>query len=54
VLLEAAAVAGVAIVLLEVGWRFSRVIGSRRDFDQVVDENPDDEEALASEPSSTG
>ncbi len=47
VLGEAAIVAGVAIVLLEIGWRFSRVIGSRRNFDEVVDEDPDDEEALA-------
>ncbi|MET0627478.1 MAG: HAD-IC family P-type ATPase [Acidimicrobiia bacterium] len=30
--LQAAIVAAVAIVLLEVGWRFSRVVGSRRDF----------------------
>jgi cation-transporting ATPase E len=37
VLGEAAIVAGVAILLLEVGWRFSRVIGSRRNFDEVVE-----------------
>jgi cation-transporting ATPase E len=47
VLGEAAIVAGVAIVLLEVGWRFSRVIGSRRNFGDVVDERPADEEELA-------
>jgi cation-transporting ATPase E len=44
---EAAIVAGVAIVLLEIGWRFSRVITSRRGFDDVVDHDPDDEEDLA-------
>jgi cation-transporting ATPase E len=47
VLGEAAIVAGVAIVLLEVGWRFSRVIGSRRSFGEVSDTDPFDEEALA-------
>ena len=47
VLGEAAIVAGVAIVLLEVGWRFSRVIGSRRHFGVMVDDNPADEEELA-------
>ncbi len=47
VLLEAAIIAGIAIVLLEVGWRFSRVIGSRRSFGAVVDHRPDDEEQLA-------
>jgi cation-transporting ATPase E len=47
VLGEAAIVAGVAIVLLEIGWRFSRVIGNRRDFDDVVDDDPDDEETFA-------
>jgi cation-transporting P-type ATPase E len=47
VLGEAAIVAGVAIVLLEIGWRFSRVIGNRRDFGEVVDDDPDDEETLA-------
>jgi cation-transporting ATPase E len=47
VLGEAAIVAGVAIVLLEVGWRFSRVITSRRGFDDVVDADPRDEELLA-------
>ena len=44
VLGEAAIVAGVAIVLLEVGWRFSRVIGSRRNPHEVVDDDPADEE----------
>ena len=34
---EAAIVAGIAIGLLEVGWRFSRVIGNRRNFDEVVE-----------------
>ena len=43
VLGEAAIVAGIAIALLEIGWRFSRVIGSRRNFDEVVDDDPDDE-----------
>jgi cation-transporting ATPase E len=47
VLGEAAIVAGVGIVLLEVGWRFSRVIGSRRSFGEVVDDHPADEEHLA-------
>jgi cation-transporting ATPase E len=47
VLGEAAVVAGVAIVLLEVGWHASRVIGSRRNFEHVADDNPADEEALA-------
>jgi cation-transporting ATPase E len=47
VLGEAAIVAGIAIVLLEVGWRFSRVIGSRRSFGEVVDEDHTDEEELA-------
>ena len=47
VLGEAAIVAGVAIVLLEVGWRFSRVIGSRRNPHEVVDHEPDDEMELA-------
>ncbi|HEY3672901.1 MAG TPA: HAD-IC family P-type ATPase [Acidimicrobiia bacterium] len=47
VLGEAAIVAGVAIVLLEIGWRFSRVIGNRRDFGEVVDDDPDDAETLA-------
>jgi cation-transporting ATPase E len=42
VLGEAAIVAGVAIVLLEVGWRFSRVIGSRRDPTEVVGAEPVD------------
>ena len=50
VLGEAAIVAGVAIVLLEVGWRFSRVIGSRRNFGDVVDDRPADEEAARLEP----
>ncbi len=53
VLGEAAIVAGVAIVLLEVGWRFSRVIGSRRDPTEVVDTDPGDEEAPAEEPATT-
>jgi cation-transporting P-type ATPase E len=35
VVAEAAVVAGIAIVLLEVGWRFSRVVGSRRDFEEL-------------------
>jgi cation-transporting P-type ATPase E len=47
VVVEGAIVAGAAIALLEIGWRFSRVIGSRRNFDQVVDDDPDDEEAMA-------
>jgi len=38
VLGEAAIVAGVAIALLELGWRFSRVVGGRRAFDTVVDD----------------
>jgi cation-transporting ATPase E len=53
VLGEAAIVAGVAIVLLEVGWRFSRVIGSRRSFGEVVDDAPSDEEHLARASSSS-
>jgi cation-transporting ATPase E len=47
VLGEAAIVAGVAIALLEIGWRFSRVIGSRRSFGEVVDDDPNDEQKLA-------
>jgi cation-transporting ATPase E len=47
VVAESALVAGAAIVLLEIGWRFSRVIGSRRHFDEVVDDQPTDEETLA-------
>jgi cation-transporting P-type ATPase E len=47
VLGEGAIVAGVAIVLLEVGWRFSRVIGNRRSFGEVDDDDPTDEEELA-------
>jgi cation-transporting ATPase E len=35
VLLEAAAVAGGAVALLEVGWRFSRVVGQRRDYEAL-------------------
>jgi cation-transporting ATPase E len=31
VLVEAAVIAGIAIALLEVGWRLSRVVGNRRD-----------------------
>ena len=53
VLGEAAIVAGVAIVLLEIGWRFSRVIGGRRDFDAVADDDPSDEERLARASSSS-
>ena len=53
VLGEAALVAGVAIVLLEVGWRFSRVIGNRRHPHEIVDDNPTDEEALARASSSS-
>jgi cation-transporting P-type ATPase E len=41
--IEAAIVAAVSIALLEVGWRFSRVIGSRRNFT---------EEAATASPSS--
>jgi cation-transporting P-type ATPase E len=47
VVVEGSVIAGVAIVLLEVGWRFSRVIGSRRNFDAVLDDDPADEEALS-------
>jgi cation-transporting P-type ATPase E len=47
VLGEAAIVAAVAIGLLEVGWRFSRVITGRRDFDEITDDRHADEEALA-------
>jgi cation-transporting ATPase E len=47
VLGEAAIVAGVGIVLLEVGWRFSRVIGNRRSFGDVADDDHADEEQLA-------
>jgi cation-transporting ATPase E len=47
VLGEAAIVAGIAIVLLEVGWRFSRVIGNRRNPHEVAHEDPDDEKRLA-------
>jgi cation-transporting ATPase E len=47
VLGEAAIVAGVAIALLELGWRASRVITHRRNFDDVADDDPDDEERLA-------
>ena len=32
---------GVAIVLLEVGWRFSRVIGNRRNPREIVDDDPE-------------
>jgi hypothetical protein len=39
VLGEAAIVAGAGIALLEVGWRFSRVIGNRRSFGEVADGN---------------
>ncbi len=47
VVVEGAIIAGVSIALLELGWRFSRVIGSRRNFDEVVDDDPADEEALS-------
>jgi cation-transporting ATPase E len=47
VVAEGAIIAGAAIVLLEIGWRFSRVIGSRRNFDEVVDDHAADEEGLA-------
>ncbi len=47
VVVEGAIVAGAAIALLEIGWRFSRVIGSRRNFDEVVDDDHADEEAMA-------
>ena len=47
VVAEGALIAGASIVLLEIGWRFSRVIGSRRNFDEVVDDDPADEEALS-------
>jgi cation-transporting ATPase E len=47
VLGEAAIVAGVAIVLLEVGWRFSQVIGNRRNPHKIVDDDHADEEKLA-------
>jgi cation-transporting ATPase E len=51
VLGEAAIVAGVAIVLLEVGWRFSRVVGNRRNPGEVVDpDDDDDDERLAAAP----
>jgi cation-transporting ATPase E len=53
VLGEAAIVAGVAIVLLEVGWRFSQVIGSRRNPHEIVDDDHADEEALARASSSS-
>jgi cation-transporting P-type ATPase E len=41
VMVEAAIIAGIAIALLEVGWRFSRVVGSRRNFDEAVQEHAD-------------
>jgi cation-transporting ATPase E len=47
VLVEGAIIAGIAIALLEIGWRFSRVIGSRRSFGEVADADPTDEERLA-------
>jgi cation-transporting ATPase E len=47
VVAEGAIIAGAAIALLEIGWRFSRVIGSRRNFDEVADDHAADEEALA-------
>jgi cation-transporting ATPase E len=46
VLGEGAIIAGIAIVLLEVGWRFSQVIGSRRNFGDVVDRDGTDDEHL--------
>ncbi|MFI5048208.1 MAG: HAD-IC family P-type ATPase, partial [Acidimicrobiia bacterium] len=36
VAVEAAIVAGIAVVLLEVGWQFSRVVAQRRNYDAVV------------------
>jgi cation-transporting ATPase E len=53
VLGEAAIVAGVAIALLEIGWRFSQVIGNRRNFDAVTDDDHADEERLARASSSS-
>jgi cation-transporting P-type ATPase E len=50
VLGEAAIVAGVAIALLELGWRFSRVIGSRRNFDEMAHDGHLDDAALADAP----
>jgi cation-transporting ATPase E len=47
VVAEGAIIAGAAIALLEIGWRFSRVIGSRRNFDEVADDQGADDEALA-------
>jgi hypothetical protein len=35
VLAEAAIVAAGAVALLEVGWRFSRVVGQRRNYETV-------------------
>jgi hypothetical protein len=46
-------VAGVAMVLLEVGWRFSRVIGNRRNPGEIVDVDPDDEARLAAAPAAS-
>jgi cation-transporting ATPase E len=46
VLGEGAIIAGIAIVLLEVGGRFSQVIGSRRNFGDVVDRDGTDDEHL--------
>jgi cation-transporting ATPase E len=46
VLGEGAIIAGISIVLLEVGWRFSQVIGSRRNFGDVVDRDGTDDEHL--------
>jgi cation-transporting ATPase E len=36
VVIEAAIVSAVSVALLEVGWRFSRVIGQRRNFDELA------------------
>jgi cation-transporting ATPase E len=41
VAVEGAIVAGIAIALLEMGWRFSRVVGGRRDFDAVSEADAD-------------
>jgi cation-transporting ATPase E len=47
VVAEGAIIAGAAIALLEIGWRYSRVIGGRRNFDEVADDHAADDEALA-------
>ena len=36
VAVEAAIIAGVSIALLEAGWRFSRVVTQRRNYDERV------------------